>query len=953
MAGGSETATLETRPGGDNSSEEVTGFGRYVVRGRLGRGGMGEVFLAHDPELDRAVAVKVIRETAERSAEARARFQREAQVLARLNHPNVVAVHDVGTVGDTIYVAMEYIEGPTLARWLADAPRSLDDILDVFVQAGQGLAAAHDAGIVHRDFKPANVMLGDRVRVVDFGLARSDGAVDALASTVDEAGAADDTITAAGRVLGTPAFMAPEQRGAQRSGPAADQYSFAVALRGAVTASGPPPRWLQRILTRALSFEPEHRYASMRDVLRAIDNGRSRSRRWATVVFAAAASGGILGLWRFAADAPEPCPDPAPQVASVWGPPQRTAVRDAFLATAQPYAELTWRNVERALDRYTSQWIEASLDACRATRQQHSLSQHALDLRSACLERARGELAAQVQQWIAGTDANALAKATTAVTSLPSIAACNDIDSLLGRVAPPTDAVAVAKIAEVRAELDKLLALSRSGRYEQVAAAIPTLLPAADATGWTQLRAEVRLLQGRAAANLLKPEAEQSLLVANQLATEARDDRLAAQSLVELVRVLGADADTAPRALLVAALADAAIVRLHGDRRLQMLLLRHRAGALETLEQQVDAKPLLLEAQAIATAAFGAESQEVAEIQLKLATVLRGTDEVAAARTLAETALARLTALVGAEHPLVGSALNELAATASVLSDYDAVVDYMTRSMTILARTSGEDSIAMARARWNLASTQVLRGKYDEAEHLYTQSLETRQRLLGDDHVAVAASLEGLAQVRQWRGQLEDALQLEQRALAIKTKVLGPEHPDIAQSLMLLGLTLANNGRREEALTYFKRALALRIRVLGAEHPATLESEVLMSSSLALLDRCAEARPLVAHAIAALEHLGGDASEALEVRAECELAAGDAPGAATTALRAITACEATGKDNPMCSSRYWVRARALAKLGKTEDAIAAATEAAKRADSNESPEEAREIRAWIAKRRRP
>ncbi|MCA9637679.1 MAG: serine/threonine protein kinase, partial [Myxococcales bacterium] len=149
-------------------------IGRYLVLARLGAGGMGVVYAAYDPELDRKVAVKLLR-SGGHDPRGRARLLREAQALAKLAHPNVVAVHDVGTVGAQIFVAMEFVEGMTLRRWLAARPRAWPEIVEVFVAVGRGLAAAHAAGLVHRDLKPDNVMVGSdgRARVMDFGLAHA------------------------------------------------------------------------------------------------------------------------------------------------------------------------------------------------------------------------------------------------------------------------------------------------------------------------------------------------------------------------------------------------------------------------------------------------------------------------------------------------------------------------------------------------------------------------------------------------------------------------------------------------------------------------------------------------------------------------------------------------------------------------------------------------------------
>ncbi|MBZ0235369.1 MAG: serine/threonine protein kinase, partial [Deltaproteobacteria bacterium] len=191
-------------------------LGRYELTGLLGAGGMGIVLAARDPELDRQVAVKILRSTAGMlDSDGTARLRREGMAMARLTHPNVIRVYDVGIEGEHVFVAMELVRGTDLATWLRLKPRTDAEILAAFIEAGRGLAAAHDAGLVHRDFKPQNVLVGDdgRVLVTDFGLARDvDGRETDGPASSDSPRLASPAITETGAVVGTPAYMAPEQR---------------------------------------------------------------------------------------------------------------------------------------------------------------------------------------------------------------------------------------------------------------------------------------------------------------------------------------------------------------------------------------------------------------------------------------------------------------------------------------------------------------------------------------------------------------------------------------------------------------------------------------------------------------------------------------------------------------------------------------------------------------------
>src|SRR3954470_9604696 len=286
--------------------------GRYVVLERIGSGGMGVVYAAYDPELDRKVALKLFRpDRAGAAGEAALRLPREGQVRARLSGPHVVAVYDAGTFGDQVFVAMELMEGRTLRQWLGEGKRGWREIVDVFVAAGRGLAAAHAAGLVHRDFKPDNVLLGTdgRVKVADFGLARPVGVVEKEGSQSSpgsgSGGLLARPLTEGGQVMGGSAYMAPEQLRGGAADARSDQFSFCVALwealygqkpfagtglremldaerRGEVReppeGSGVPPR-LQPVLRRGLAASPEARYPGMAELLHNLKRDPSVIRR--------------------------------------------------------------------------------------------------------------------------------------------------------------------------------------------------------------------------------------------------------------------------------------------------------------------------------------------------------------------------------------------------------------------------------------------------------------------------------------------------------------------------------------------------------------------------------------------------------------------------------------------------------------------------------------------------
>ena len=349
--------------------------GRYVLLDQVGSGSMGVVFRAYDPELDRPVAVKLLRiqgagTTGDGSTWCdvelqRARFVREARTMAKVSHPNVAPVFDVGTDGSSMYIAMELLCGDTMRAWLR-RERPWSEVLELFAQAGRGLVAAHDAGLVHRDFKPSNVMLEDRAdgerraRVVDFGLAMPAASADTPTIRESEDIEHSVTITLPGMTVGTPAYMAPEVHAGGPADARSDQFSFCASLfealhgyrpfrgrtakelahqkyTGAIKA-GPAPRgvpaWLDRIVRRGLAARPEARFPSMRALLAALQHGRPRAGRRRAATIAGLAFGFALSAAATIPFAGGPALPAAPRLAAVRSGPAATNW-DARLADAQ------------------------------------------------------------------------------------------------------------------------------------------------------------------------------------------------------------------------------------------------------------------------------------------------------------------------------------------------------------------------------------------------------------------------------------------------------------------------------------------------------------------------------------------------------------------------------------------------------------------------------------------
>ena len=384
-----ELARTDLDAFGERPAIDPTSIGRYRVTARLGEGGMGTVYAAFDPQLERDVAIKLVHpELVARGGLER--LLREGRALARLSHPNVVTVYDAGTDGDRVYIAMELVAGTTLAAWLT-SPRPWRDIARVFAAAGRGIAAAHRAGIVHRDVKPENVLL-DRAghpKVADFGLV-------GYSEPGGGGGPSDPTsrLTQPGAIVGTPMFMSPEQRRGGDVGPATDQYSLCAALANALGDSR-IPRWLVRAIQRGRANDPAARFASIDALVAAIDPDR-RPRRWLWAAAAAGvvAIGGVTAYVATRGDDPAgaACSAAADAHAAVWTAADRSAVGAAIGATGVPYAADTVPRVDAAIDHYVATLEAAQIETCQqrpATDATRATFELALD----CIADRRTELA--------------------------------------------------------------------------------------------------------------------------------------------------------------------------------------------------------------------------------------------------------------------------------------------------------------------------------------------------------------------------------------------------------------------------------------------------------------------------------------------------------------------------------------------------------------------------------
>jgi len=855
------TATLSGR-GGEAGGQPArpklprgASVGRYVVLGELGAGGMGTVYAAYDPDLERRVALKLLH-APERPAGPPAELLREAQALARLSHPNVLTIYDAGTADGGVYLACELVEGVPLSAWLAEAPRSRREVLRVFTAAGRGLAAAHAAGLVHRDFKPANVMVAadGRVLVLDFGLARltrpapgGEGSVVPLEDLASGVPAPNPATTAPGlRGAGTPAYMAPEQRAGGEAGPASDQYAFCVALAealgggrpgpdGALEPAAPGPRRrlpgrLARAVERGLRHEPAERHPSLEALLAVLerDPWRTRRRVAAGVLLAAAALAAGLAIRN---ERRLLCRGGEALMAEVWGPARRDALEGAFAASGSPFAAAGFGAAAAAIDRYASSWRDMHRTACEATHVAGDQSPELLDLRMACLEDRRQELDALLG--LLGGAGVEPTDAVEAAQSLTPLSRCADARALLATVPPPDPAVA-EEVAGVRRRLAGATALERLGHYTEGVAAARELAAAAGGLAYWPLTAEVLLRQGILEERGSDRQAAETLSRAVDAALAGGDDRTAAEALVHLVRVHGYQLADHERARYYGGLASAALARLGEPAELAADLADHLGRLAFQEGEHEEALARHRRALELRRRAVGEDHPEVGSTLLRLAAVHAERGELEEAGRLTERAVELYRAGYGEGHPRLAVGLVNLGDIEYRRGDYAAAESAQRRAVAIREAALGADHVQTADVQLRLANTLHKDGRTDEAVALLDRLRAVLETGLGSDHPRMADVLSSLGSIHLEREDFRLARRHFEDALALQERVYGPEHPWVATTVFNLGVVAQSAGVPAVALPHFERALALWEAAYGGEH--TLVGHALSAVGHALLD---------------------------------------------------------------------------------------------------------------------
>jgi eukaryotic-like serine/threonine-protein kinase len=792
-----------------------TAIGRFVVLGLLGKGGMGEVYAAHDPELERDVAIKLLRGGAtSESPEGRMRLMREAQAIARVSHPNVVVVYDVGTFRNRVFIAMELVAGHTLRYWMHERARTWPEVLEVFAAAGRGLGAAHERELVHRDFKPDNVMIAadGQVRVMDFGLVQlaAERTVPASSAPIARvetarqprvnAGEEDDLLstraigapktalrtvgsalgvelTRTGASLGTPAYMSPEQFRDERTDARTDQFSFCVALyealygerpfRGASvqdlsesvcsgTVSEPPertqvPGWIREALLRGLQRSPDGRWPSMKALLAELEKQPAITSRRRFIAAAAEKLEGIWEVSRGQASAETPA---------------KAAMQDAFLASGKAYAAKAWDGASQILDRFARRWTELYVEACEATHVRGEQSAEVLDLRMECLREGLEDLGALVRMFRRPT-AQVVENAVSAASALGNLERCENIELLRAVIRPPQDPSTRQEVDRLRAGLAEVRAFCRVGRIHEGLAAAAPLERAARALQYGPLLAEVLVTVCRL------PEEQGDMETAARISEEAlltalvcRHEEVAAEAATLLIghASLGAVGTELHAAEVWCRLAEALLRRIGGHDLLWGWLFTNRAGLRAKQGRMVEA---------LEDARLSVAAKEKA---------------------------------LGPEQPDVGISLSNVSVHLDELGHFDAAVEQGARALEIVERGFGPDHPRTALLRSNYSEYLARSGRWDEASDAAARALASFEREADPEGIFVFVGLTALGTAHLGAGRREEAVPILERATRIG-EASAPTAAYLARARFALGRALwETEAERGRALALMRAA---------------------------------------------------------------------------------------------------------------------------------------------------
>lgn len=833
-----------------------TRVGRYRITEVLGAGAMGIVYAAVDPDLERAVALKLIRQPVDSNPGARRRWLLEGRALGRLSHPNVVSVYDVGTFGPHVFITMELIRGKTLRRWVDTCHPDPEEIWRALLDAARGLAAAHDADVIHRDFKPDNVLVGDdgRVCVTDFGLATgiSPTTTGSTAARPDE-GVRDDVggaslVTKDGLLVGTPRYMAPEQAIGKPCDASSDQYSFCVVVRELLRDDYTLHSIRGSAIERGLAEKPEDRWPDMDALIDVLANGPNRARRTRRVVVGALALAlaGVAGTVAWQGRADERCSGADAAWAGTWNEARRVEIDAALREAAPTFGADVSRRVVARLDEYGATWRSEHTQACVASTIRGERSVALMDLQMRCLEHAKVHVGAAVEI-LGRASEQAAVRALELVESLPPLDRCGDLEALRAEVDPPSlaEQEAVETIRHLSADA---LARQRVGDFTGAKTLVDEAVTRLEGIAFPSAHAEVAMLDGMILYRLGSSDAAVVRLQETlSLAATARDWEIAGDAARALMNVLGVEMKQFEAALHYRPLAESltgndprrrvhqhvitggillgqgelADAEAHNRRALAVaqtssprshalvLLARHAvAQSLHAAGKYEEAEAQLRDALEEGIAALGANHPDVASLHGSLGAILGDQGKAALAEAEFRRALAINEAAYGPAHPLLAQLRTNLAASMMRQGKHEQAIEVARRALAECERAYGPDHPMTVTARLNLASHASQHDDLDAAKQLAEDALGTRERTLGASHSQTAIARSTLAEISARLGEYDVAE--AQLAVAVHDldETLGTDHPLTARTRATWAKVLIEQGRSAAALSVAEQAWA-------------------------------------------------------------------------------------------------------------------------------------------------
>ena len=817
----------------DDKMEPGQRVGRYTLLGKVGRGNMGIVYGAYDPTLDRRVALKSILDLEDRKT-AETRLRHEAQALAKLSHPNVVQIYEVLEDSGRTFLTMEYVAGATFSDWLGHRPRSPDEIIQLLCAAGSGLNAAHQTGLVHRDFKPDNILVDDkdRPRVSDFGLARL---IPALATATSAPMSQSQAWQSRDNkvIAGTPAYMAPELFDGHEATAKSDQFAFAVVAYEALTGVHPfPAKSLKTLqaklegdpalppakakakipthilvaLRRAMAKEPEERFVDLNELLETLGDGTHQPSRFFGALAIASVFAVILGLW-FAGKPAPICTGSTQLINQIWNPQKAKALAKGFRKTQVSYASQSARTVTTLLDSYRQRWISERKRACESTHLRREQSRRLLDRRMRCYDERLWEMRTLIDHF-GKADKALVRRSVRAAASLTPVERCAAAKVSAATDLPNSNTERRA-VLSFREKLTHFRARQLAGDYKgarrQLEKAIGT---SALAMAHEPSKADgLALLGDLHKKNGDRRRAEDALREAVFAGESSGNHTAAAQASIKMMGVLQGDASRHREVEHWARHAEHALRRSQASEKLRGDLALAR-GNLQLNKGQNPTKQYRLALERYR----GENRQETPDAALALhnlaiAHALQG--RLNRALTAHREALAIRRRLLGPRHPEVAESVHSLANVLNRMRRFRQAATLYNQAIAIATESLGASHPALGDFRGNLATTLMELGEFAAAERSLREAKSVVEKSTGNETSDIGYILVNFGDLAARQGHTDKALNHYKQALKTWKRTLAAQHPDLAAAHLGLAEVHLKRGEQSLAKVNAKRALEL------------------------------------------------------------------------------------------------------------------------------------------------